>query len=324
MTDTYLVTGCAGFIGFHLTLTLLKRGHSVVGVDNLNNYYSTNLKTDRLQLIKSSSTNNAFTFYNCDIRSYDSLSPIFELHKPAYVYNLAAQAGVRHSLTHPWDYTSNNIDGFLNVLECCRHYDVAHLLYASSSSVYGGITRQPLSETAVINRPLSLYAATKIGNEMMASSYSHLYNIKATGLRFFTAYGPWGRPDMALFIFTRNILQNLPIDVYNNGDMYRDFTYVSDIIESVIALTNNHLLLSHEVINIGGSVSVRLLDFVHCLEDVLGTRAKINFLPIQPGDVTATQADNSRLASLIDLPKFTSISTGIPNFVHWYRNYYND
>ena len=277
-----LVTGCCGFIGFHLSLRLLKLGYSVVGIDSVNDYYSTSLKLDRLNILLDVSlqSTNSFLFEKLDISNYDSLSPISELYKPSVVVNLAAQAGVRYSLENPRSYIESNIIGFFNILECCKNYSCEHLLYASSSSVYGSNTKQPFSELDKADSPLNIYAASKKSNELLSHSYSNIYGFRTTGLRFFTVYGPWGRPDMALYLFAEAMVNNKPIKVFNYGDMVRDFTYVDDIIESIVRLINTSSPLSTDisadVFNIGNSSPHSLLDYISRLESCLGLTAEKN------------------------------------------------
>jgi UDP-glucuronate 4-epimerase len=330
-----LVTGAAGFIGFHLTKALLARGEEVVGIDNLNDYYSVRLKRDRLaQLLPLS----GFNFLEMDLVDAASLQRLFAEFRFDRVVHLAAQAGVRYSLTHPEAYVQSNLVGFCNILECCRHYNVGHLMYASSSSVYGTNKVQPFSVRHNVDHPISLYAATKKANELMAHTYSHLYNLPTTGLRFFTVYGPWGRPDMALYMFTKAIAEDRPIDVFNQGRMRRDFTYVDDIVEALARLvdvlptpnlqfndTDPDPVSSqcpYRVYNIGNNQPVELAYFIEVLEKCLSRTAKKNYLPLQPGDVVETYADVSELESVINFRPQTSIETGISRFVEWYRAYH--
>lgn len=330
-----LVTGAAGFIGFNLCQQLLARGDQVVGIDNLNDYYDVNLKHSRLGILQHHAQ---FTFYQQDIADLPALESVFAQHKFDRVVNLAAQAGVRYSLTNPHAYIQANLVGFTNILEMCRHHQVAHLAYASSSSVYGANTLQPFAESHNIDHPVSLYAATKKANELMAHTYSHLYQLPTTGLRFFTVYGPWGRPDMALFLFTRGILQGTPIDIYNNGDMVRDFTYIDDIIEGVIRVTDRipsgdphwsgdapnpaTSYAPYRVYNIGNNNPVKLMDFVQAIEQALGIEAIKHFMPMQPGDVPSTCADVTALQQDTGFKPNTSVQQGISRFVNWYRDYY--
>jgi UDP-glucuronate 4-epimerase len=330
-----LVTGAAGFIGMTASLKLLARGDEVVGLDNLNDYYDVNLKHNRLKRLTSHAS---FRFVQLDVGDRPGMEALFAAEKFDRVIHLAAQAGVRYSLQNPHAYVDSNLIGFVNVLEGCRHSQVQHLVYASSSSVYGGNTKMPFSEHDSVDHPVSLYAATKKANELMAHTYSHLYNLPTTGLRFFTVYGPWGRPDMALFLFTKAIMDGRPIDVYNYGNMQRDFTYVDDIVEGVIRVldrvaTPNAAYDSaladpatsnapYRVFNIGNNNPVPLLDFVACIEDALGKKAEKRLLPLQDGDVPATYANTDALREWVGFVPGTSIQTGIGNFVAWYRDYY--
>ena len=330
-----LVTGAAGFIGMTASLKLLARGDEVVGLDNLNDYYDVNLKHNRLKRLTSHAN---FRFVQLDVGDRTGMAELFNVEKFDRVIHLAAQAGVRYSLQNPHAYVDSNLIGFVNVLEGCRHSKVQHLVYASSSSVYGGNTKMPFSEHDSVDHPVSLYAATKKANELMAHTYSHLYNLPTTGLRFFTVYGPWGRPDMALFLFTKAIMNGSPIDVYNYGNMQRDFTYVDDIVEGVVRVldriaepncaydstladpaTSNS---PYRVFNIGNNNPVPLLDFVACIEDAVGKKAEKRLLPLQDGDVPATYANTDALKDWVGFVPGTSIQTGIQNFVAWYRDYY--
>jgi len=332
---TILVTGAAGFIGFHLSRRLLAAGHSVVGLDNLNDYYDVRLKEARLARL---TPHPNFRFVRQGLEEREKLHALFSAENFATVVNLAAQAGVRYSLTNPYAYIDSNIVGFVNLLEGCRHYGVRHLVYASSSSVYGANTAMPFSVHHNVDHPVSLYAATKKANELMAHTYSSLYGIPATGLRFFTVYGPWGRPDMALFLFTRAILEGRPIDVFNYGRMQRDFTYVDDIVEGVVrvmdripegnpAWSGAHpdpgtSYAPYRIYNIGNNNPVELLSFIEVLEDCLGKKAEKNFLPLQAGDVPATYADVDDLMRDVGFQPSTPIEEGIRRFVAWYREYY--
>jgi UDP-glucuronate 4-epimerase len=332
----FLVTGAAGFIGMHTTLRLLERGDEVVGVDNLNDYYDVSLKMSRLERLK---PNPAFSFHQLSVEDREGMARLFNEERPERVIHLAAQAGVRYSLTNPHAYIDANLQGFMNILEGCRHNEVQHLVYASSSSVYGGNTALPFSEHQNIDHPVSLYAATKKANELMAHTYSHLFRLPTTGLRFFTVYGPWGRPDMALFLFTKAILEGRAIDVFNNGQMVRDFTYVDDIVEGVIrvadkvATVNPNFLPSepdpassnapYRVFNIGNSNPTPLMDYIGALESALGIEAKKNFLPMQPGDVPATSADTSELEAWTGFKPNTAVKEGVKRFVEWYRTHYH-
>tara|TARA_B100000700_G_scaffold309807_1_gene389484 strand:- start:854 stop:1873 length:1020 start_codon:yes stop_codon:yes gene_type:complete len=336
---TVLVTGSSGFIGFNLSKKLLAIGCKVVGVDNMNNYYDTQLKKDRLSQLKNCQYKDNFSFIQTDLENNEEINEIFRKFKPKKVVNLAAQAGVRHSIENPNEYVQSNLVGFSNILECCRNSEVEHLVYASSSSVYGGNTKLPYSETHVVDHPVSLYAATKRSNELIAHSYSHLYKIPATGLRFFTVYGPWGRPDMALFLFTKAILNGEEIKVFNNGNMVRDFTYIDDIIESLIRVLNKPPIenpnfdydnplpgkswSAHHIFNIGNSHPIQLMEYIQTLEETLGLQAKMKLMPMQPGDVVSTSADVSALEQWTGYKPFTSIKDGIANFVDWYKSYYD-
>ncbi|MEK9571083.1 MAG: NAD-dependent epimerase [Paracoccaceae bacterium] len=331
-----LVSGAAGFIGMHCSKMLLDRGDQVFGVDNLNDYYDVSLKESRLNLLTS---NKNFKFYRCDIADQATISSIFAQVKPDRVIHLAAQAGVRYSLNNPHSYIDSNIVGFANILEACRHNLVEHLVYASSSSVYGSNAKLPFSESDHIDHPISLYAATKRANELMAHSYSHLYGIPTTGLRFFTVYGPWGRPDMALFLFTKSIFGGLPIEVFNDGQMVRDFTYVDDIAEGVIRTldkiaTPDPKFLNNapspeastapfRIFNIGCGQRVPLTKYISELERVIGIKAKKDYLPLQPGDVLSTEADTSSLNEWVGYRPTTPVSVGISRFVDWYISYMN-
>jgi len=331
-----LVTGAAGFIGHNLSKRLLEDGRIVVGLDNLNDYYDPALKQARLNELLPF---EQFTYADFDMADRELMKKLFADERFDAVVNLAAQAGVRYSLINPHSYVDTNLVGFVNVLEGCRHTGVKHLLYASSSSVYGANTAQPFSVHDNVDHPVSLYAASKKANELMAHCYSHLYNIPTTGLRFFTVYGPWGRPDMALFLFTRAILEDRPIDVFNNGNMERDFTYIDDIVEGVFRLIG-HLPEANRnwdgdhpdpassycpwrVYNIGNNTKEKLMRYIEVLEDCLGRKAQKNFLPMQDGDVPATYANVDDLVREIDFKPQTSIEVGIKNFVEWYRGYYN-
>ena len=328
-----LVTGAAGFIGFHLTLALLERGDEVVGVDNLNDYYDPQLKQDRLDVIGTHARADAFTFLKEDIADRDAMKALFADHTFDAVVNLAAQAGVRYSLENPNAYVDSNLVGFVNILEGCRHSEVQHLVYASSSSVYGMNVKQPFSVEDRVDHPISLYAATKKSNELMAHTYSHLFKMPTTGLRFFTVYGPYGRPDMAYYKFTKAIINGDPIDVYNNGDMKRDFTYIDDIIAGVVrvmkripsaeANTFSAAKAPYKVYNIGNSNPVTLGSFIEAIEDSCGREAVKNYFPMQPGDVPATFADIDELRESIKFSPSTDIKYGVSSFVNWYRSYYS-
>jgi UDP-glucuronate 4-epimerase len=330
-----LVTGAAGFIGFHTAKALLDRSDEVVGLDNMNDYYDVTLKQARLARLKS---HDRFSFVKGDIANRETVNRLFAEHRPQRVIHLAAQAGVRHSLTHPGEYAQSNLVGFLNILEACRHQKVEHLVYASSSSVYGGNTHTPYSVHDNVDHPLSFYGATKKSNELMAHCYAHLYQLPVTGLRFFTVYGPWGRPDMALFKFVRNILADEPIDVYNEGRHARDFTYIDDIVEAVVrtvdrvAVPNPDWSSEHpdpgtssapyRLYNIGNHSPVALMDFIGHIETELGRKARKNFLPLQPGDVPSTYADIATLKADLGFEPRMPIEEGIRRFVAWYRDFY--
>jgi UDP-glucuronate 4-epimerase len=325
-----LVTGAAGFIGYHVCTSLLARGDDVVGIDNMNDYYDVRLKEARLANLESSAN---FTFRRVNVADLPALTDIFTSHSPEIVIHLAAQAGVRYSLTNPHVYAQSNLVGFVNILEVCRHHEVTHLVYASSSSVYGANTKMPFSVRDSVDHPVSLYAATKKSNELMAHAYSHLFGLPTTGLRFFTVYGPWGRPDMALFLFTKAILENRPIDVFNHGNMRRDFTYIDDIVEGVVRVADRipapasreHPGISsapYRVYNIGNSDPVSLMDMIGILEKALGRVAKKNLLPMQSGDVAATFADVEELERDTGFRPKTSLEDGLLAFVQWYRDYF--
>lgn len=329
-----LVTGAAGFIGFHLVKALLSKECFIIGIDNLNNYYDVQLKKDRLKILDQSSSEDNFRFIELDLADREAMARLFVEHDFDIVINLGAQAGVRYSIENPHAYMDSNMVGFLNVLEGCRHTKVKHLLYASSSSVYGMNIKQPFSTEDRVDYPISLYAATKKSNELMAYTYSHLYNIPTTGLRFFTVYGPYGRPDMAYFSFTKKILAGEQIDVYNNGEMQRDFTYIDDIIEGItriidkVPLPQNSpattAIAPYQIYNIGNNQPVTLRRFITAIESACGEKAKENLLPMQPGDVPITYADIDELTTDIGFRPETSIEDGISNFVNWYRAYYQD
>ena len=311
-----LVTGAAGFIGFHLSQRLLGRGDEVVGIDNLNDYYPVALKRARLAELAPESR---FRFIPMDIADRKALPELFGAEKFDAVVNLAAQAGVRYSIENPWAYVDSNLVGFVNILECCRHYPVQHLVYASSSSVYGGNEKTPFSEEDKVDNPVSLYAATKKSNELMASCYCKLYGIKATGLRFFTVYGPWGRPDMSPMLFASAISEGRPIKVFNNGDMMRDFTYIDDIIEGVVRVLDKAPAM-HEVYNIGCSNPVKLMDFISEIENALGRPAEKIMLPMQPGDVYQTYADTTKLERDMGYKPCVTLHEGIGHFIEWYKS----
>lgn len=330
-----LVTGAAGFIGHHVAKRLLERGEDVAGIDNVNDYYDPTLKEARLRLLEPF---ERFRLIRADIADREAMERAFAELKPKRVVHLAAQAGVRYSITHPHIYIDANIRGFLHILEGCRYNGVEHLVYASTSSVYGANTKQPFSEHQNVDHPVSLYAATKKANELMAHTYASLYQLPCTGLRFFTVYGPWGRPDMALFKFTRGILAGEPIPVFNEGKMIRDFTYVDDIVEGIIRVTDSTAAADPSwtgddpdparsyapwrVFNIGNNEPVQLLDYIHVLEECLGRKANMELLPMQPGDVPSTMADVTELERAVGFRPRTSVREGVRRFVDWYREYY--
>ncbi|MFH5835538.1 NAD-dependent epimerase [Proteiniclasticum sp. C24MP] len=331
-----LVTGAAGFIGFHLSKRLLQEDNEIIGLDNLNDYYDPELKKSRLEILNQYQN---FTFHKMDLKDKKELDALFESHRPDYVINLAAQAGVRYSIENPYAYVDSNLIGFMNILEACRNYPVKHLLYASSSSVYGGNKVAPFSTNHNVDHPVSLYAATKKSNELMAHTYSHLYGIPTTGLRFFTVYGPYGRPDMAYFSFTKDILEGKSIKVYNHGKMERDFTYIDDIVEGIRKLivhvpeankdwdeSKDDLSSSfapYKIYNIGNNNPVPLMRFINALEAALGKEADKIFMDMQPGDVLRTYADVSDLEKEISFKPGTTIEEGLKRFVDWYLTYYN-
>jgi UDP-glucuronate 4-epimerase len=330
-----IVTGSAGFIGFSLCVKLLERGDSIIGIDNHNDYYDPKIKEARLERLKEYSN---YKHYRLDLSDQKSLEDVFKYHKPTKVINLAAQAGVRYSIENPLAYINSNIVGFAHILENCRQHKVEHLVYASTSSVYGANTKMPFSEHDSVNHPLSVYAASKKSNELMAHAYSYLYQLPTTGLRFFTVYGPWGRPDMALFKFTKDILEEKPINVFNHGKHTRDFTYVDDIVEGIIKTldspASNNVDWNGDqpdpatskapwrVYNIGNNKPVQLMDYIDALEKTLGKKAKINFLPLQPGDVLDTYANVDDLKEKFDYKPTTSVIDGVTKFVKWYKSYH--
>lgn len=346
----YLVTGTAGFIGFHLARSLLEKGYSVTGVDNINDYYEPSLKFDRLAetgirkegikegLRVASDRYPNYRFVKLDLENKEELDKLFKEESFDGIVHLAAQAGVRYSISHPYTYIQSNINGFMNILEACRHQPVGHLIFASSSSVYGLNTDMPFAASHHTDHPVSLYAATKKSSELLAHSYSHLYGIPATGLRFFTVYGPWGRPDMALFIFTRSILSGKPIPVYNYGRMERDFTYIDDIVAGILSLLDkapepdprweaddpdpSGSSAPYRLFNIGRGEPVPLMEFIHAIEKALGKKAKLDMQPLQPGDVVKTWADTSALGNRSGYKPTTSIETGVQRFIDWYVHYY--
>ena len=314
--DSVLVTGCAGFIGYHLSQSLIKDGINVLGVDNINEYYDINLKNNRLLNLKA---NKNFTFQKVDISDKKSLSQCFKEFQPNMVVNLAAQAGVRYSIENPYAYLDSNLTGFLNILEMCRNYEVEGLVYASSSSVYGSNSKIPFSITDRTDNPIALYGATKKANELMAHSYSHLYGLPTTGLRYFTVYGPWGRPDMAMYIFAENISKGKSIPVFNNGNMKRDFTFINDIVSGTkSAIEKNYHC---EVFNLGNNKSENLMEMITIIETSLGKKADIDFQSIQPGDVVETFADIDKTIEKLDYNPRIDIEQGIPKFIDWYKNY---
>jgi len=330
-----LVTGAAGFIGYHVARLLLVRGDEVVGIDNLNDYYDPDLKATRLSRLTSSKN---FTFHKVNIAHKEELNAVFKTEKVDRVINLAAQAGVRYSLENPHIYIETNVQGFTNILESCRHHDIEHLVYASSSSVYGSNTHMPFSVSHSVDHPVSLYAATKKSNELLAHTYAHLFRLPVTGLRFFTVYGPWGRPDMAPFIFTKRILEGTPIDIFNNGNHARDFTFIDDIANGVIKCLDNVATPNpdwdsnnpdiatsnapYRLFNIGNSNPIELMDFIACIENAVGKEAEKNFLPFQAGDVPITYADVTSLKETVKYCADTNIELGVEKFVKWYRDYY--
>lgn len=337
LNKNYFITGVAGFIGYHLTTRLLKEGANVIGIDNLNDYYDVNLKKARLNNLKKYEN---FKFILGSIEDKKIIDKTFKENNINIIISLAAQAGVRYSLENPYAYIDSNIMGFMNILEASRNYKVEHLVYASSSSVYGSNENMPFSTEDSVDHPVSLYAATKKSNELMAHTYSHLFDIPTTGLRFFTVYGPWGRPDMALFLFTDAIVNDKPIKVFNHGNMERDFTYVDDIVEGVYRVMNNppkenkdydvmnpnpsSSKAPYKVYNIGNNKPVKLMTFIETLENKLGKKAKKEFMPLQPGDVPKTYADVSDLMEDVGFKPETTVDTGIENFVKWYKEYYQD
>lgn len=330
-----LITGAAGFIGFHLSKKLLDDSYQIIGIDNLNDYYDPSLKQSRLEIL---GKYNNFNFHKVDLKDKAAVDHIFETYQPTHVINLAAQAGVRYSIENPYAYVDSNLTGFMNILEACRNYPVEHLLYASSSSVYGGNKVAPFSTNHNVDHPVSLYAATKKSNELMAHTYSHLYGIPTTGLRFFTVYGPYGRPDMAYFSFTKDILAGKPIKVFNHGKMERDFTYIDDIVEGIVKLigkapaankdwdeSKDDLSTSfapYKIYNIGNNNPVQLMRFINALESALGKEAEKVYMDMQPGDVLRTYADVSDLERDINFKPSTSIEDGLKKFVEWYEEYY--
>lgn len=346
-----LITGAAGFIGHALCSKLIALGHSIVGIDNINGYYSQRLKFDRLKLLGIYEENiewnkkilsreyPSFNFFRMNLQDREAIKQLFQKEGFDIVINLAAQAGVRYSIENPLTYIESNIDGFINILEGCRHAKIKHLIFASSSSVYGLNGKIPYSEHDATNHPVSLYAATKKSNELMAHAYSHLYGLPTTGLRFFTVYGPWGRPDMSPFLFIDAILHGQPIKLFNYGDMYRDFTYIDDIIEGIVRIIPNAPQINndwndkladpatssapYQILNIGGQHKIKLIDYVKCIESIIGKEATKEFLPMQPGDVYQTYADSSALEKIIDFVPQVTLEKGLRNTVDWFKNYYN-
>ncbi|MEE2765636.1 MAG: SDR family NAD(P)-dependent oxidoreductase [Candidatus Neomarinimicrobiota bacterium] len=319
-----LITGVAGFIGYHLAKRLLEEGYDLIGLDNLNNYYDPQLKKDRLaQLINYPN----FEFIKIDFTDQEKTRSFFMKQSFEQVIHLGAQAGVRYSLENPQAYIDTNLTGFLNILEGCRHNNISRVIYASSSSVYGNNSKSPFSENDQVRQPISLYGVSKLANEAMAHTYAHLYGMQMIGLRFFTVYGPWGRPDMALFLFTKYILNRKPIQVFNQGKHTRSFTYIGDIIESIFQLIiiekDTIKFQKNEIFNIGGSEPVKLMRFIKIIENTLGLEANIEYLPLQPGDVKKTNSDNQKLESIIDYSPQIDIKTGIKHFIEWYKEYYN-
>jgi len=329
-----IVTGCAGFIGYHLVKKYLDQNIKVIGIDNLNSYYSVKLKRDRLKDLQRHKKKKNFFFKKVSLENYNQLKKIFLKYKPSIVVNLAAQAGVRHSLLKPLDYVKSNLIGFSNILVLSKEFKIRHLIYASTSSVYGNSSKKKLSEDDAVDHPIQFYAATKRSNELMAHSYSSLFKIPTTGLRFFTVYGPWGRPDMALFKFTKNIINKKPIDIFNFGNHYRDFTYVDDIINGIFAVTKKkfpHKIKSNDpsesncpfrILNIGNNRPVKLIKYIHVLENFLEIKAIKKYKPLQKGDVPKTNASIAKIKRLYKYSPKTKIHNGIKNFVQWYREYY--
>lgn len=315
--ENVLITGVAGFIGYHTAKHLVQQGYNILGIDNLNSYYDTQLKHDRLALL---SINENIRFEKADVANYPAIEKLFAAFKPDYVIHLAAQAGVRFSISNPLSYADSNLSGFVNILEACRSHSIRHLVYASSSSVYGANSKVPFAENDAVEQPISLYAATKRANELMAYTYHHLYKIPATGLRFFSVYGPWGRPDMAYFKFTKAILEGSPIEIYNNGKMERDFTYINDVVEGI----NSVMLLHHSsnrVYNLGNNKPVQLGYFIETLENLIGKKAVKKYLPMQQGDVLKTYADISKLHTDTGFLPSTDIENGLKAFVEWFSQY---
>ena len=336
----FLITGSAGFIGFHLTKRLLESGQSVIGVDNLNDYYDINLKESRLKILNKISLKKGqrYNFIKGDLQNKNLIDSLFKEYNPSKVCHLAAQAGVRYSITNPECYIESNLNGFFNIINASKNNDVKHFVYASSSSVYGGNTLMPFSEDHAVDHPVSLYGATKKSNELIAHTYRHIFKLPVTGLRFFTVYGPWGRPDMAYFLFTKSILEGKPIEIYNNGNMLRDFTYIDDIIHSLTLILekpaendpkfdpqkpkSSTSWNPHRIFNIGNSKPVPLMEFIEAIENCLGKSAKKEYLPMQKGDVQATYSDSSKLFEWIKFKPNTSLNDGVSKFIEWYKNFY--
>ncbi len=316
--ETILITGSCGFIGMHLSIKLLELNYKVIGVDNMNNFYEKSLKYARLKNILKYKN---FEFIELDIVNLKSLELIFKQYKPSKVVNLAGQAGVRYSLENPHTFIDSNVVGFMNILECCRHFNVEGLIYASSSSVYGGNKKIPFSISDDVNKPISIYAATKKSNELMAYTYSHLYGLNTTGLRYFTVYGPWGRPDMALYIFVNHLINNKALPIFNQGSMKRDFTYIDDIVNGTISsIVNNY---PYEVFNLGSNRPERLLNLIKIIEQCLGKKAKLNLMDMQPGDVEITYADIGHSKEMLKYSPSTKLIDGVTKFIQWYKDYYN-
>lgn len=338
MKKKVLLTGIAGFIGFHLCKKLIENGYEVLGIDNISSYYEVKLKKDRLNFLSQHKNSNNYKFFKGDIANVSFVNKIFDKFKPEVVINMAAQAGVRYSLENPSSYISSNILGFSNIIESCKNNNVKHLIYASSSSVYGGNKNLPFSENDGVNHPVSLYAATKRSNELIAHSYSHIYNLPTTGLRFFTVYGPWGRPDMGYYLFTSKILKGETIKIFNNGRMMRDFTYIDDIVESISKLVEKNpnkdpnfdykrqsassSWAPFKIFNIGNSKPINIMEFIKNIEEILGLTAKKEFLPMQSGDVEATSANVDLLNEWIGFKPKTDLKVGLTKFINWYQNYY--
>ena len=337
--NNILVTGAAGFIGFHVCSRLIDEDFNVIGLDNNNSYYDTNLKTRRLFELKKKNKKNKWTFVNGDLQDHDLLNKIFKNYNPNIVIHLGAQAGVRYSIENPKLYVNSNLIGFANILECCRNNEIKNFIYASSSSVYGGNTKVPFSENDQVNHQVSLYAATKKSNEILAHSYSHLYNIPSTGLRFFTVYGPWGRPDMAPMIFAKSIFSKQKIKIFNNGDMYRDFTYIDDVVEIIFRLIKRPATKNQDfdknnpdpatswapfrIFNIGNDKPISLMKFIKTLEKEIGIEAEKEFLEMQPGDVKATHSNNELIREWTNYKPITDLEDGIKKFISWYCTFYN-